>query len=155
MVFESLSVGDEFSIEDGFYEFVVTKKLKNGIIAQISENGVIKNRKGMNVMGKDLNLPSLLDEDLDKLDNTCKQKMDFVALSFTRNKKDIITLKNELDERKIDAKIVAKIESKSGIDNLDEIIEETLGAVSSERTSRVIDQEAAASMERRKREGYF
>jgi sulfate adenylyltransferase, small subunit len=38
---------------------------------------------------------------------------------------------------------------------LDEIIEETLGAVSSERTSRVIDQEAAGSMERRKREGYF
>lgn len=38
---------------------------------------------------------------------------------------------------------------------LDEIIEETLGALSSERTSRVIDQEAAGSMERRKREGYF
>lgn len=39
--------------------------------------------------------------------------------------------------------------------NLDEIIEETLGAVSSERSSRVIDNEAAGSMERRKREGYF
>lgn len=38
---------------------------------------------------------------------------------------------------------------------LDEIIEETLGAVTSERTTRVIDQEAAGSMERRKREGYF
>lgn len=38
---------------------------------------------------------------------------------------------------------------------LDEIIEETLSAVSSERTSRVIDNEAAGSMERRKREGYF
>ena len=38
---------------------------------------------------------------------------------------------------------------------LDEIIDETLSAVSSERTSRVIDNEAAGSMERRKREGYF
>jgi sulfate adenylyltransferase subunit 2 len=44
---------------------------------------------------------------------------------------------------------------ESAADTLDEIIEETLGAVSSERTSRVIDQEAAGSMERRKREGYF
>lgn len=44
---------------------------------------------------------------------------------------------------------------ESDADTLDEIIEETLGAVSSERTSRVIDQESAASMERRKREGYF
>ena len=38
---------------------------------------------------------------------------------------------------------------------LDEIIEETLSAVESERTSRVIDHEAAGSMERRKKEGYF
>ncbi len=44
---------------------------------------------------------------------------------------------------------------ESDADTLDAIIEETLGAVSSERTSRVIDQEAVASMERRKREGYF
>jgi len=44
---------------------------------------------------------------------------------------------------------------ESEADTLDAIIEETLGAISSERTSRVIDQEAAASMERRKREGYF
>jgi sulfate adenylyltransferase subunit 2 len=44
---------------------------------------------------------------------------------------------------------------ESEADTLDLIIDETLGSVSSERTSRVIDQEAAASMERRKREGYF
>lgn len=44
---------------------------------------------------------------------------------------------------------------ESGAVTLDEIIEETLGAVTSERTTRVIDQEAAGSMERRKREGYF
>lgn len=43
----------------------------------------------------------------------------------------------------------------SNAETLDEIVEETLGAVSSERTSRVIDHEAAGSMERRKREGYF
>jgi sulfate adenylyltransferase subunit 2 len=44
---------------------------------------------------------------------------------------------------------------ESDADTLDEIIDETLSAVSSERTSRVIDHEAAGSMERRKREGYF
>ena len=44
---------------------------------------------------------------------------------------------------------------ESTADTLDEIIEETLSAVSSERTSRVIDHEAAGSMERRKKEGYF
>ena len=44
---------------------------------------------------------------------------------------------------------------ESEADTLEKIVEETLGAVSSERTSRVIDHEAAGSMERRKREGYF
>ncbi len=44
---------------------------------------------------------------------------------------------------------------ESDADTLDKIIEETLGALSSERTSRVIDQEESASMERRKKEGYF
>ena len=45
------------------------------------------------------------------------------------------------------------VESRAA--TLDEVIEETLAAISSERTSRVIDNEAAGSMERRKREGYF
>ena len=44
---------------------------------------------------------------------------------------------------------------ESDANNLDEIIEETLSAVSSERTTRVIDSEEVGSMERRKREGYF
>ena len=44
---------------------------------------------------------------------------------------------------------------ESNATTLDEIIDETLSAVSSERTTRVIDNEAAGSMERRKREGYF
>ena len=44
---------------------------------------------------------------------------------------------------------------ESTADTLDEIIDETLSAVSSERTTRVIDNEAAGSKERRKREGYF
>ena len=45
--------------------------------------------------------------------------------------------------------------TESTATTLDEIIDETLSAVSSERTTRVIDNEAAGSMERRKREGYF
>ena len=44
---------------------------------------------------------------------------------------------------------------ESDADDLDAIIEETMQAITSERTSRVIDHEAAGSMERRKREGYF
>jgi len=44
---------------------------------------------------------------------------------------------------------------ESGADTLDAIVEETLGVITSERTSRVIDHESAGSMEKRKREGYF
>ena len=53
-----------------------------------------------------------------------------------------------------EADLLALMEEEDA-DTLPKIIEETLSAVSSERTSRVIDHEGAASMERRKREGYF
>jgi pyruvate kinase len=121
-VFGGFDIDDEFSIEDGFHEFKITKKLDKGFIAKINESGVVKDRKGLNFFGKDLDLPSIVEDDLDKLDMSCKQKMDYVALSFTRDKKDIEGLRKELNKRGIDVHIVAKIESKSGLDNLDEIL---------------------------------
>ncbi|MGM7683383.1 sulfate adenylyltransferase subunit CysD [Cytobacillus sp. Hm23] len=103
-----------------------------------------------------------------------REKIDIVPLYFAKERPVVFRdgnivmvdderMKLEHEERIIMKKVrfrtlgcyplTGGVESKA--DSLEEIIEETLGAVSSERTSRVIDQEAAGSMERRKREGYF
>lgn len=124
IVLKTLQVKDTFSIDDGFYEFEVVEKITSTILMVKSlQTGIIKHRKSLNLVGLDVALPSLIDEDLDKLDMATKTKVDFVALSFTRSKRDIDILKKELKQRNLDAKIVAKVESKAGVDNIDEIIE--------------------------------
>jgi len=121
---ETLAVGDHFAIEDGFYEFVVVEKPeKHVVVAEIQSDGVIKHRKSLNLIGKDVDLPSLIDEDLNKLNLATKARVDFVALSFTRTKKDIEILRYETNKLGLDVKIIAKIENKKGLDNIDELID--------------------------------
>lgn len=103
-----------------------------------------------------------------------REKIDIVPLYFAKERPVVVREGNIIlvDDERLKLMPGEKIEKKkvrfrtlgcypltggveSEADTLDAIIEETLGAISSERTSRVIDQEAAASMERRKREGYF
>lgn len=104
----------------------------------------------------------------------CREKIDIVPLYFAKERPvvyrdgNIIMVDDDRMKLRADEEIVYKkvrfrtlgcypltgaVESEA--DTLETIVEETLGAVSSERTSRVIDHEAAGSMERRKREGYF
>ncbi|MDD2913555.1 MAG: pyruvate kinase, partial [Candidatus Pacebacteria bacterium] len=120
-VFESLSKKDILLIDDGFIEFVVMNKKKDRIIAEVIEGGVIKDKKSLNLPSKNLNLSSLIENDLKSLDMIAKEKIDYVALSFVRNKKDIEVLRREMEKRKINAEIVSKIENKQAIDNLEEI----------------------------------
>jgi len=124
-VFKSLDVGDGFLIDDGFVEFEVIKKVKDGFLAEAKDSATIKHRKGLNLVGKDIDLPSLIDDDLKKLDMAARAKVDFVALSFARKRQDIQILREEMKKRNLNAMIVAKIESQAGLDHLDELIDES------------------------------
>ena len=124
-VFEALKVGDKFSIDDGFLRFTVVEKHGLRIVAKSFDEGQIEHRKGLNLFKVDVDLPSLIDDDIKKLALASKEKVDFVALSFVRTRKDVETLKKEMDKKKINAQIVAKIESQKGLDNIDDIIDAT------------------------------
>jgi len=123
LVFDVMHVDDEFSIDDGFLEFKVVAVGDKQYTAEALDDCVIKHRKGMNLPGKHIDLPSLIDDDLKKLDMAAKTKVDFVALSFSRNKKDIEILREEMKKRTVHAHVVAKIESQQALDHLDELIE--------------------------------
>ncbi|OGJ40567.1 MAG: pyruvate kinase [Candidatus Pacebacteria bacterium RIFOXYB1_FULL_44_10] len=124
-VFLALKPGNHFSIDDGFIEFEVVSLADGGFFAKPFDSADIKHRKGLNLVGIDVDLPSLIEDDLLKLDLAARNKVDFVALSFCRSKEDIAILRSEMDKRSIDAMIVAKIESQKALDNLDKIIEAT------------------------------
>ncbi|RJR28245.1 pyruvate kinase [candidate division WWE3 bacterium] len=125
IVLDTLDIEDQFSIDDGFLEFEIVECFGNGFIAKSLDNGVISDHKSLNLIGKDVALPSLVEKDLERLDIAAKAAVDFVALSYVRTQKDVVELKKEMSSRNLKAKIVAKIESEKGIDNIDEIIDES------------------------------
>ncbi len=122
-VFNSLKKDDILFIDDGFIELKVTTKNRDRIIAKVIEGGIIKNKKSLNLPDKKLKLTSLIENDLKSLDMIAKEKIDYVALSFVRNKKDIQALRREMEKRDIKAEIVSKIENRESITNIEEIID--------------------------------
>ena len=123
-VVETLQVGNMVLLDDGFCELEVVAKEANALILKALSPCTVKHRKTMNIPGITIDMPSLVPADYEQLDGAAKSDLiDFVGLSFVRNKQDIDFLREELKKRKIKAQIVAKIETQAALDNLDEIIE--------------------------------
>lgn len=122
-VIEGLQVGDQVLIDDGFMEFDLIKKEDGILTLKALGSYSIGHRKGMNLPGVHLELSSLIDDDLLKLDMAATEKVDFVALSFVRDVEDIRVLREEMAKRGVTAQVVAKIENAKATENLDAIIE--------------------------------
>ncbi len=122
-VYELIKVGQDLLIDDGFIETEVVNITPSTITVKVKNDAVIKHRKGVNLPGVDVDFPALIDRDIEQLDGNSLSKVDFVGLSFVRSARDIELLRSELDKRKMEAKIVAKIESQPALDRVDEIIE--------------------------------
>lgn len=122
-IIKDLRKGDTVLIDDGFIECEVVDKKADYIVARALDNYSISDHKGANFPGIKIDLPSLIDQDLARLDMAARSKVDYVALSFCRSRRDIEILREAMMKRKIKALIIAKIESQEALDNLDEIIE--------------------------------
>lgn len=122
-VISSLVKGDRIVIDDGAMFLQVQESTPEFVTLVSESESPLKNNKSMNLIGKDIDLPSLTEEDKNRLTVAEQEKVDFIALSFVREKMDLDFLKEEMKNRKIEAKIVSKIESQKGINNIDEIID--------------------------------
>lgn len=121
-VFSLLSAGDTVLIDDGYLETEVVKVEPNKIYLRPLNSHTLKHRKGVNLPGKHIDLPTLIEADLRQLDMASLNKVDFVALSFVRTPQDIKILRRELKSRGMQAQVVAKIENQIALDNLTEIV---------------------------------
>lgn len=126
-IVSSLEAGDRVVIDDGALFFTVKDKGSDFINMESHSENPLKNNKSLNLIDKDIDLPSLTEEDKLRLTVAEEMKVDFVALSFVREVNDIKFLKEEMKSRNIEAKIISKIENKKGIQNIDSIIEESYG----------------------------
>lgn len=119
-----LNVGDVILVNNGLLTFEVEKIAGNDIICRIITGGVISDRKSMNFPNHVMTGEYLSEQDKTDLLFGIKNDVDFVAASFVSNKKDIQDIRSFLDENGgSDIDIIAKIENRSGVENIDEICE--------------------------------
>jgi pyruvate kinase len=121
-----VKVGNIILVDDGKLEVRVKKIQKNNDVqVEVIMGGKLSSKKGINLPDTKISLPALTEKDLADLDFIIDQELDWVALSFVRSVKDIIILRNKLDERKSKTKIIAKIEKPEAVNNIRDIIVES------------------------------
>ncbi len=120
-----IHVGDIVLVDSGLMRFEVLDKKDNHIRCKVLTPGALSSRRHINLPGVKVNLPSFTEKDrLDTLMGI-EEGIDFVALSFVREAKDIHQLREFIAANGSKAKIIAKIEDQTAIANLDAIIEAT------------------------------
>ncbi|NLW16387.1 MAG: pyruvate kinase, partial [Firmicutes bacterium] len=92
------------------------------LYCQVVVGGVVRDRKGVNIPGRSLNLPALSEEDIEDIRLGVELGVDFIAQSFVRQPADVLSLRRLLEELDCDIPIIAKIENREGVDNLAAIL---------------------------------
>ena len=117
-----VSVGSRILIDDGLIEMLVEEIEGSEIRCRVINGGKISNRKGINVPGAYLSMPYISDTDRADSIFGARPGFEFLAASFVRCKEDVLEIRKILEECDSDMKIIAKIESMQGIQNLEEIL---------------------------------
>jgi pyruvate kinase len=114
--------GDRILLDDGAIELRVESTTDTEVVTRIINGGTLAERKGINLPGIKLPIPSLTQKDRDDLKWAAQQGVDYFALSFVRSGQDCIDAKQLIKEAGSAAPLIAKIEKAEAIDHLDEII---------------------------------
>ena len=121
---ENLKVGDTIMVNNGLVIFEVVEIKKNDAICKVIAGGELSNRKSMNFPNKVMTHDYLSEQDKNDLLFGIQNEVDFVAASFVSTKKDVMDLREFLDANGgQDIDIIAKIENRAGVDNVEEICE--------------------------------
>lgn len=120
-----IRVGDTVLVDNGLIRLEVLEKNEAKIRCRVLTSGELKSRRHINLPGVHVNLPSFTEKDRGDTLVGIEEGIDFVALSFVREAADILQLRAFLADHRSHARIVAKIEDQSAIDNLDQIIRAT------------------------------
>jgi len=118
-----IKTGSFIYIDDGNIILQAKSRTKNYIKTEVIIPGVIKENKGINIPDINLQFKELTEKDKRDLQFGIKNKVDFIAQSFVRNKKDILNIRDFINDRDFKCGIIAKIENRQGIQNIDEILE--------------------------------
>ena len=120
---DSLNIGNYILLENGLMKLEVISKEEDGVTCKIIIGGKLGNKKSLSVPGVKLDIPFISDYDYEDIVYACQNDADFLALSFVSTKEDVLEVREILKKyNREDLKIISKIESATGIDNIKEIV---------------------------------
>ena len=122
-LYKDVRPGGFILVNDGQVELLVDHVEGTDIVCVCANDGMVKNKRGINVPGIKLGFDYLSKKDIDDITFGCEQDVDYIAASFCRRAQDIIDIKKLLVENgKPNIQVIAKIENSEGVDNVEEIL---------------------------------
>ena len=118
-----IEIGSHVLIDNALLDLEVIEKGEDYVLLEALNDGEICNHKTINVPGVNLNLKFISEIDRYEISYAASHSCDYLALSFVNKKEDVLEAKEIIEEVGGDARIISKIESQTGIDNIDEIID--------------------------------
>ncbi|CCO08649.1 pyruvate kinase [Desulforamulus hydrothermalis] len=115
--------GTRILIDDGQMELEVTAVAPERITTVVLSGGLLKSQKGVNVPGASIQLPAVTAKDEADIRFGLAQGIDFIAASFVRKAADVLAVRRIVEEAGADVQIIAKIENREGLANLDAILQ--------------------------------
>ena len=109
-------------LDDGLIKLQIQTVHDTDIVCTVLNCGKIKNKKGVNVPGVHLSMPYMSQRDKDDIIFGIQQGYDFIAASFVRTAQDVYDIRNLLNQYDSNIRIIAKIENREGVNNIDSIL---------------------------------
>ena len=119
---QDVAPGGTIMLDDGLIKLQIQTVNDTDIVCTVLNNGKIKNKKGVNVPGVHLSMPYLSQKDREDIIFGIEQGFDFIAASFVRTAQDVYEIRNLLNEYDSNIRIIAKIENREGVNNIDSIL---------------------------------
>ncbi len=120
---QEVKPGQNIYIDDGALNLEVEKAEGDEVHCKIIVGGPLRNTKGINLPGAELTLPALSDKDKQDIAWGIQHGMEYLAVSFVKTRQDIVEVRRLIQEYGSGMKILAKIETKQAVDNIDEIVD--------------------------------
>ncbi|MBX6394285.1 MAG: pyruvate kinase [Alicyclobacillaceae bacterium] len=120
---DDVSPGSVIRIDDGLIGLQVVEVRGREIVCRVTNGGVLRDRKGINVPGVKLRLPGVTEKDIADIRFGIEQGVDMIAASFVRKAADVLEIRRLLEDAGAHIDIIGKIEAQEALDALEEILE--------------------------------
>ena len=119
---QDVKPGQTILLDDGLVRLTVLETTASTIRCRVENDGVMKDRKGVNVPNVRLSMPYMSQRDREDILFGIQQGFDYIAASFVRTAADVREIRRLLDEQNSNIQIIAKIENQEGVSNLADIL---------------------------------